>query len=383
MRKWTTSACVVLAVGLAALLAVAGYRTSSSHPAQANTSIATSTTSSTSSLTQPAPAARQATLTTAVTEARPAAVMTGSTARTAPAASWTVRPGDTLTAIAAALAVPGGWPALYAANRQVIGPDPGLIQPGTVLALPRTATPARYTVTAGDTLTGIAAALALPGGWHALYTANQAVIGPDPGIIRPGTILTTRPAAAKQAPAPVTPGSGSGQASPPARPSPSGSPSPRTAPGGSTTPASHQPAPASSPATAGTMPRWLKNTLLAAALLTLTAFLAELGLAASRRRRHTDRTAPLREPARTGDQHRDPAHQHEAGQYAAERTARIIEANHERLIVTYSTSDDTVYLLTPPGEDPRAVLRAARLVLPENTYQELAGHLGVSPGWPE
>jgi len=49
MRKWTTSACVVLAVGLAALLAVAGYRTSSSHPAQANTSIATSTTSSTSS----------------------------------------------------------------------------------------------------------------------------------------------------------------------------------------------------------------------------------------------------------------------------------------------------------------------------------------------
>jgi hypothetical protein len=30
----------------------------------------------------------------------------------------------------------------------------------------------------------------------------------------------------------------------------------------------------------------------------------------------------------------------------------------------------------PPGEDPRAVRKAARLVLPEDTYQDLAGHLG-------
>jgi hypothetical protein len=27
------------------------------------------------------------------------------------------------------------------------------------------------------------------------------------------------------------------------------------------------------------------------------------------------------------------------------------------------------------------VLRAARLVLPEDTYEELAGHLGVPSGW--
>jgi len=322
MRKWTTSACVVLAVGLAALLAVAGYRTSSSHPAQANTSIATSTTSSTSStssLTQSAPAARPATLTAAVTAAL---------AVDPPAATWVVRPGDTLTAIAAALAVPGGW--------------------------------------------------------HALYTANRAAIGPNPGIIQPGTILVTpRPAAARTAPAPVTSGAGTGHASPPARPSPAGSPRPGPTAGGNTTPASHQPAPGSGTATAGTMPRWLKGTLLAAALLTLIAFLAELGLAASRRRRRTDRTAPLRESAGTADQHRDAADQREADQGDTERTARIVEADHERLIVTYSVSDDTVYLLTPPGEDPRAVLRAARLVLPEDNYQELAGHLGVSPGWQE
>jgi len=301
-----------------------------------------------------------------------------------PAATWVVRPGDTLTAIAAALAVPGGWHALYTANRAAIGPNPGDIQPGTALVLPGKTTPLRYTVTPGDTLTSIAAALAVPGGWHALYTANRAAIGPNPGIIQPGTILVTpRPAAARTAPAPVTSGAGTGHASPPARPSPAGSPRPGPTAGGNTTPASHQPAPGSGTATAGTMPRWLKGTLLAAALLTLIAFLAELGLAASRRRRRTDRTAPLRESAGTADQHRDAADQREADQGDTERTARIVEADHERLIVTYSVSDDTVYLLTPPGEDPRAVLRAARLVLPEDNYQELAGHLGVSPGWQE
>lgn len=49
---------------------------------------------------------------------------------------WTVREGDTLDQLAAALAVPGGWPALYALNRSAIGDDPDLIQPGLVLRLP-------------------------------------------------------------------------------------------------------------------------------------------------------------------------------------------------------------------------------------------------------
>jgi putative heme iron utilization protein len=116
------------------------------------------------------------------------------------------------------------------------------------------------------------------------------------------------------------------------------------------------------------MPRWLKGTLLTVALLVLAAFLAPPAAAAGQRRRRA-----LREHAA--------ARRHDRGQRAARKMARVVQADHERLIVTYSISDDTVYLLTPPGEDPRAVLRAARLVLPEDTYQHLAGHLGAPPGW--
>ncbi|MBD0693836.1 transglycosylase family protein [Streptomyces sp. CBMA123] len=49
---------------------------------------------------------------------------------------WTVREDDTLDQLAATLNVPGGWPALYALNRDTIGEDPDLIQPGLVLRLP-------------------------------------------------------------------------------------------------------------------------------------------------------------------------------------------------------------------------------------------------------
>jgi hypothetical protein len=62
-------------------------------------------------------------------------------------------------------------------------------------------------------------------------------------------------------------------------------------------------------------------------------------------------------------------------------SARIVQAGHERLIVTYSVRDDIAYVLTPPGEDPAAVLRAARLVLPDDTYEDLASQLGVSADW--
>ncbi|MEV7598459.1 transglycosylase family protein [Kitasatospora sp. NPDC089797] len=49
---------------------------------------------------------------------------------------WTVREGDSLDQLAADLNVPGGWPALYEVNRDAVGEDPDLIQPGTVLRLP-------------------------------------------------------------------------------------------------------------------------------------------------------------------------------------------------------------------------------------------------------
>ncbi|MDO8617192.1 MAG: LysM domain-containing protein [Dehalococcoidia bacterium] len=45
-----------------------------------------------------------------------------------------------------------------------------------------------YTVQPGDTLSGIAAQLGLPG-WQRLYEANAATIGPDPNLIHPGQVL--------------------------------------------------------------------------------------------------------------------------------------------------------------------------------------------------
>jgi len=62
--------------------------------------------------------------------------------------------------------------------------------------------------------------------------------------------------------------------------------------------------------------------------------------------------------------------------------ARIVLADYDRVVVTCSTRDGTVYVLRPPGGDPRAILRAARLVLPEWSYGELADQLGVPAAWP-
>ena len=108
----------------------------------------------------------------------------------APARTYVVRPGDTLSAIATRFGVRGGWPALYAANRSRIGGNPDIIAVGVVLHLPGPATPVRYTVAAGDTLSAIAARFGVRGGWPALYAANRPVIGPDPGEINAGTRLT-------------------------------------------------------------------------------------------------------------------------------------------------------------------------------------------------
>ncbi|MEU7846832.1 transglycosylase family protein [Micromonospora parva] len=58
--------------------------------------------------------------------------------RTAPVTggqTYLVKPGDTLSEIAAEQRVAGGWQALYEDNRQVVGSDPGLIFPGQRLSL--------------------------------------------------------------------------------------------------------------------------------------------------------------------------------------------------------------------------------------------------------
>ena len=295
-----------------------------------------------------------------------------------PPVTWVVRPGDTLSGIAAALGVRGGWPALYTANRRLIGPDPGLIRPGMTFAVPGARQPASYAVAPGDTLSGIAGALGVRGGWRALYAANRRVVGPDPGLIRPGMILAV-PGQAASGKAPAVPGTGPGghqaptspsaRGSQPHTPAAGGTPPGRATPTipGSASPAGLVPIPARGTGADGVMPQWLKATLLAVGALTVASFIAQPAVGAWHRRRRAARARAARQRNRGGR--------------AAEKAARIVQADHERLIITYSISDDTVYVLTPPGEDPRAVLRAARLVLPEDTYEELADHLGVPSGW--
>jgi LysM repeat protein len=261
-----------------------------------------------------------------------------------------------LSSIAAARAVRGGWQALYTANRRVIGPDPDVIHPGTVLVLPGQVTPVSYTVRTGDSLSGIATEFAIPGGWPALYAGNRRVIGPDPNVIRPGTVLTlarptvpTRPSPSHRQAKPAPPATHAAQ--------PNHAPQPRT----------------SAPATTG-MPGWLRIMLLAAGLLIGAAFLAELVLAIARRRRQA--MARNAKPETTS-----PRESPEAEPLITQE-AHIVLADYDRLVVTHNKADDTVCVLRPPGEDPKAILRVARLVLPEDPYEELAEQLGVPASWP-
>ncbi|MEU6893449.1 transglycosylase family protein [Streptomyces sp. NPDC046557] len=65
----------------------------------------------------------------------PAAVETPAAPDAASDPTYTVKAGDSLTAIADAQGLKGGWNALYAANEQVIGKDADLIKPGQNLDL--------------------------------------------------------------------------------------------------------------------------------------------------------------------------------------------------------------------------------------------------------
>jgi hypothetical protein len=142
------------------------------------------------------------------------------------------------------------------------------------------------------------------------------------------------------------------------------------------------------------MPQWLKTMLLAVGLLILAAFLTEfltepvLG-GRRRRRRAAVRALPSRtavpEPVKAVPEPRasfsgpgtaGPGPGPGCQRPGAER-AHIVLADHDRLVVTRNMRDDTVYVLRSPGEDPKAILRVARLVLPEGSYGELAKQLGM------
>jgi LysM repeat protein len=362
MRVRTRSACVVLAWGILLILVAVGS-SGSLRPARANIRIASNPTAVTATSSSDVTTAFAV---TAPHATRPGARTEANTTNTTNTASYVVQPGDTLSRIAAALSVRGGWPALYAANQGTVGADPNLLRPGTHLTLPgRTlpgrTTPDHYTVEAGDTLSGIAAALGTRGGWATLYAANRRVIGADPNAIRPGTLLAIpRPTAGSPTSASPAPHRASTPTKAPASPRPSAS---ATASARAATPVQppatargqRRPGRARATTTVGGLPRWLEIVLLAAGLLILAAFLTEPTLAIARRSR--------------------------AGRRAGLGT-RIVLADYDRLVVTHNRTDGTVCVLRPPGADPQAILLAARLVLAQDRYEELAGHLGVPAHWP-
>jgi LysM repeat protein len=337
MRAWTKSACVVLAWSVLSIMLVTVGMNESVRPAQANTRTASST---------------------EVTLASALSVAAAPVTTTSPTARYVVQPGDTLSGIAARFSVRGGWPALYAANRQAIGADPNVIHSATVLVLPGQTAPVRYTVAAGDTLSRIAAEFAVRGGWPALYAANRSLIGPDPNTIQPGTVLTFPSPTAPSAPTP-RPAHGRPRPAPPSPP----------------VGHRHHPRPVARKAPpASGMPQWLEIMLLAVGLLILVAFLVEAVLALRGRRRQAAAQALQLRKAELG--------QEPVSRQPDADKARIILADHDRLVVTRNNRDNTVCVLRRPDEDPITILRVARLVMPEGPYEELAEQLGLPASWP-
>ncbi|MEV4916182.1 transglycosylase family protein [Streptomyces tirandamycinicus] len=89
-------------------------------------------------------------------------------------------------------------------ERQV-RPQSSSSRPTTGQATPTTIPAQResYTVTPGDSLSGIAATERVGGGWRALYETNRKVVGDDPDLIHPGQRLVLRgsaPAPSKSRP---------------------------------------------------------------------------------------------------------------------------------------------------------------------------------------
>ena len=138
------------------------------------------------------------------------------------------------------------------------------------------------------------------------------------------------------------------------------------------------------------MPQWLKSVLLAAGLVIGLAFVVEpLFLV---RRRHAAQEAQAARDAEaargaraaevagaagvagaaTATQLSGACPGREPDSPAAGR-AGVVLADYDRLVVTYSRADDTVYVLRPPDAEPRAILRVARLVLPEGPYRAQIG----------
>ena len=71
-----------------------------------------------------------------------------------------------------------------------------------------------------------------------------------------------------------------------------------------------------------------------------------------------------------------------AGQLGMPASWPIVVADYDRLVVTHSKRDGTVYVLRPPGEDPEGDLAGGPAGAAGGSYGELADQLGVPAGWP-
>ncbi|MFE7138062.1 transglycosylase family protein [Streptomyces sp. NPDC057644] len=114
-----------------------------------------------------------------------------------------------------------GTDAQSAGNRPVQASAPQSAPPKRPQARPAAATPTHvpgkreaYTVSSGDSLSGIASAQRVRGGWQGLYAANRTVVGDDPNLIFPGQRLSLDGSRAPKA----GDGTSSGKAAP--KPSP-------------------------------------------------------------------------------------------------------------------------------------------------------------------
>lgn len=108
--------------------------------------------------------------------------------------TYTTVVGDTLSSIAQHVYGDANrWPEIYAANKAVIGSDPGVLFAGKVLTIPDKHDAGQgftwYTVQPGDTLYDIG--MHVSGGdanyWRTLHEANRDIIGDDPKNLQAGT----------------------------------------------------------------------------------------------------------------------------------------------------------------------------------------------------
>lgn len=351
---------------------------------------------------QPVTAAPVPPVTASAPDAAPVSGATTATGTRDPAsggATYVVTSGDTLTGIARAFGTAGGWPQLYATNRDAIGPSPDRLRPGTQLLLsgaPPVAQPAdqpaqaAYAVARGDSLRSVAARLGVEGGWPALYAANRDAVGPDPDRLAVGTRLVL--------PASTAAGSTSADAVPPAAPdggvgtrlgaAPETSSEAPAAPSAPAEPGG--PAAPATPATPGAepaVPVWVVWPLVVVGVLAAAVLLGDPLLALLRRRRAATASAASGASRTARDEQQraplslvrpvvDVGAPDEASPSAGAADAPAVHvAQHPTLLVSYSPADDLVLLLLPEEHDVDDVLQVARVALPERAYREVERRL--------